>query len=246
MFDIVILVGPNDIDIINKQIEFTKKNIIGYRKIYIISNYISKNIEGCEIISEKIFEFNNDDVIQYMGNINRTKWYLQQLFKLYVYKCIPDLLDKYLVIDSDTFFIKPTTFISDDNIALFNVGSEYHIPYFEHMKKLHPSLVKVIPQYSGISHHMLFEKQYLSHLFKLVEENNDNQEFWKIFLNSINPNEYNNSGASEYELYFNFMLIYYPDNIRIRILNFKNVENLDIINYVENPYNYVAYHWYLR
>ena len=35
-FDIVIPVGPNDADVIHKQIEFTKANIVGYRKIYII------------------------------------------------------------------------------------------------------------------------------------------------------------------------------------------------------------------
>ena len=36
MFDIVIPVGPNDENVINQQIEYTKKNIIGYRNIYLI------------------------------------------------------------------------------------------------------------------------------------------------------------------------------------------------------------------
>ena len=35
-FDIVIPVGPNDKTIIEEQIKFTKKNIIGYRNIYLI------------------------------------------------------------------------------------------------------------------------------------------------------------------------------------------------------------------
>jgi flagellar biosynthesis/type III secretory pathway protein FliH len=37
MFDIVIPIGPDDIDQINDQLEYTTKNIIGYRNIYIIS-----------------------------------------------------------------------------------------------------------------------------------------------------------------------------------------------------------------
>ena len=42
-FDIVIPVGPYDKLCIYKQIEYTKKNVIGYRNIYIIS-YFSKHM----------------------------------------------------------------------------------------------------------------------------------------------------------------------------------------------------------
>jgi len=39
-FDIVINVGPKDSEVIHKQIEYTKNNIIGYRNIYLITpNY---------------------------------------------------------------------------------------------------------------------------------------------------------------------------------------------------------------
>jgi hypothetical protein len=244
MFDIVILVGPNDTDIINNQIEFTKKNVMNYRKIYIVSNYITQNINGCEIINETIFDFNNDDIIKYIGNRKRTKWYLQQLIKLYASICIPDILDEYLIIDSDTFFIKPTLFFSNKNIALFNTGLEYHLPYFEHMKKLHPSLIKMLPDNSGITHHMLFQKKYLLSLFKLIEDYH-NKKFWIVFLESVDSKEYDGSGASEYEIYFNFMLQYYPKNIEIRKLNFKNVDHLNLLN-TDNQYDYISYHWYCR
>ena len=42
---------------------------------------------------------------------------------------IQNILDKYLVIDSDTFFLKPTTFI-ENNKCLYNYGSEYNKSYF--------------------------------------------------------------------------------------------------------------------
>ena len=37
LFDIVIPVGPNDVNVIGNMINTTKKNIIGYRNIYLVS-----------------------------------------------------------------------------------------------------------------------------------------------------------------------------------------------------------------
>ena len=57
MFDIIIPIGPSDIDIVKEQIVFTKKNIIGYRNIYLISYDPSVSIDGCITINETIFPF---------------------------------------------------------------------------------------------------------------------------------------------------------------------------------------------
>ena len=53
---------------------------------------------------------------------------------------IPDILDNYLVLDSDTIFLKPTTFF-ENNIPLYNYGTEYNLPYFIHMINLHPTFL---------------------------------------------------------------------------------------------------------
>ena len=37
-FDIVIPLGSNDISVINIQLEYTIKNVIGYRHIYMVTN----------------------------------------------------------------------------------------------------------------------------------------------------------------------------------------------------------------
>jgi hypothetical protein len=141
-----------------KQIEYTKKNIIGYRNIYLISYDDTITIEGCITISEKIFPFSLETVASYHGKRSRNGWYLQQLLKYYAPFCVPGILDKYLVIDADAFFIRPISFYENDK-GLFNHSEEYHKPYFTHMKKLHPDLVKMDSEKSGISHHMLFEKK---------------------------------------------------------------------------------------
>ena len=142
-FDIVIPVGPKDTEVFKEQIEYTKQNIIGYRNIYVISSEAISDEYGCIFINESIFPFSLKDISEIHGKNDRNGWYLQQLLKLYAGFVIPGILDRYLVIDCDTFFLKPTTFV-DYNICLYNYGTEHHIPYFNHMNRLHSSLKKQI------------------------------------------------------------------------------------------------------
>ena len=239
-FDIVIPVGPNDKSIIEKQIKYTKKNIIGHRNIYLICYDSSIKIDECITINEDIFPFNMETVIKYHGKLKRNGWYLQQLLKLYAGLVIPNILSKYLVIDSDTFFLKPTTFI-ENNKCLYNFGKEYHKPYFFHMFKLHPSLLKINKNKSGICHHMLFETKYIKELIGLIEKKH-NDIFYNLFLKLVIPFHRSKSGASEYELYFNYMLKYHRDKIKIRKLNWKNTKRLVLNDNID----YISYHWYLR
>jgi len=241
LFDIVIPVGPNDINIVKQQIECTKKNIIGYRKIYLISYDKTLVIEGCITIREDIFPFNLDTVAEIHGKNNMNGWYLQQLLKLYAGLIIPNILDIYLVIDCDTFFRKPTTFIKN-NKCLYNYGSEYHKPYFDHMIKLDKNLTKQYMDKSGICHHMIFETKYIKILFNKIERIH-NDTFYNIFLKNVI--DIFTSGASEYEIYFNFMLKYYRNKIIIRKLKWRNTGSLDKLK-DNNWYDYVSYHWYMR
>ena len=142
LFDIVICVGPKDLSILNNQIEHTKKNIIGYNNIYLITIDPNIKIDNCITINENIFPFNLETVQKYHGKLERNGWYLQQLLKLYAGFVIPNILETYLVIDCDTFFLKPTNFISD-NKCLYSYGKEYRKAYFIHMSKLHQALTKI-------------------------------------------------------------------------------------------------------
>jgi len=249
MFDVVIPVGPNDIQHIHKHIQYTKQYIIGYRNIYIISCDPNLQVDDCIIIKESDnFPFTIQDIELYIGNISRKNWYYQQLLKLYAGFAIPDILEKYLVIDADTYFIKPTTFINNENKCLYSTGTEYHIPYFAHMKRMHPSLEKMLPNKSGICHHMMFEKCYIEKLFELVSSSHNNTPFWICFLSCVDSNSLDGSGASEYELYFNYMLKYYPTEILYRQLHNSNVQRIQDIENVEqsenNQYDSLSLHWY--
>ena len=80
--------------------------------------------------------------------------------------------------------------------------------------------------------------------FKMVEDCFENKTpFWKIFLNMVDINEIEGSGASEYELYFTYMYLYHPNDIFIRQLNWENLTNLH--NSSRNN-DFVSIHWFSR
>jgi len=242
-FDVVVPVGPNDYDVANRNLEYTKKNIVGLRYIYIITSNSSIEIPGCITIPESIFPFSIDTVAAYHGKSSRNGWYLQQLLKLYAGMIIRGIAGKYLVIDCDTFFLKPTKFF-DDGKALYCTGTEHHHPYFAHMNKLHPSLMRNDPRLSGICHHLMFETIYVKQLINMVESyHGKNSSFYKIFLENVNPDDYDKSGASEYELYFNFMMCNNPDKFKLRNLLWENIGDLNLVNH---GYDFISCHYYLR
>ena len=237
MFDIVIPLGPNDLQNIEKQIECTRTNVIGFRNIYIITPIANFVCPGAITIDESIFPF-ADQIALYHGKDGRNGWYLQQLIKLYAGLLVPGILDRYLVIDADTFFLKPTTFINSENQCQYNFGREYHCHYFDHMRKLHPDFVRVY-ELSGICHHMMFETRFIKEIMRLVGE-----PFWVVFLEKVEPwlRHGIGSGASEYELYFNYVCKYHMDEIEVRELAWENVRVLDL----NMDLDYISHHHFLR
>jgi hypothetical protein len=241
-FDIVIPLGPNDKNKINLMIEYTKKNIFGYRNIYIISYNKNLKIDDCITVDENSFPFNMNTIIKYLGKNDRNGWYFQQLLKLYASFSIKGILDNYLILDSDTFFFKPTYFF-ENNKALYNFGrGEFHHPYFNHMRKLHPSLHRYDISKTGICHHMIFQKSLVTELFTMVEQFHKKQ-FYIVFLESVDQNDILGSGCSEYEIYFNYLQIYHKNKITIRELKWTNSRYVDEIQ--PEDYDYISYHWYL-
>ena len=244
LFDLVICVGPNDNDIVEHMLNFNKKNIIGYRNIYLVCSNPTINIADTITIDEKIFPFNINDLIQKFGNNSRNGWYLQQLLKFYAGKVIHGILPKYLIVDCDTHFLKPTKFLTDEQKYIYTTGTEYHKPYFQHMNRLEPSLKK-IHHLSGISHHTFFDTEIVNELMNKIEGNfNNDKKFWELYLDVIDMNEFNGSGAAENELYFTYMFLYHKDKMFIRQLNWINVPSYNPS--YPNNYDFISIHWYMR
>jgi hypothetical protein len=248
LFDIVICVGPNDNDIIENVIPFTQRNILGYRNIFLVCSNPTISVPGTITIDERIFPFNIEYLINKFGNnylncgVSRNGWYLQQLLKIYSGNVIPGILKRYLVLDCDTVFLKPTKFITDDGKHILTTGTEHNEPYFLHMNRLHNSLKKV-HSLSGISHHTFFHVDRVNEMIKMIEDNFSNEKpFWKIYLDVIDLNQYVYSGAAENELYFTYMCLYHPNDIVIRQLKWENMSTFN--DTTDN--DFISIHWYLR
>lgn len=248
MIDVVIPVGPNDIMHLSEHLKTTLPNIIGLGKTYIICPSIIVGMipplgENVVVVDEaQAFPFSLDTVAHFHTPLPRNGWYLQQLIKLYAGIVLG--LERYLVIDSDTYFLNPTSFVDPTmDIPYMDWGIEYHPPYFTHMDYLLPGLTKMDKHKSGICHHMVFETKYIREIMGEVAKHHGNREFYEVFL-SMPGMDHSGSGASEYEIYFNYMLKFHPDQVILRPLRWENVFYME--DDLKDKYDYVGWHWYMR
>ena len=232
--DIVICVGPNDAHVVSRCIESVRQ-YIQYRTIVCIAAPGIEPIQNVVWIPESVFPFTKKD----MNAGERSGWYLQQLLKIYAPLVLPQLSDTYLILDADVVFHKHVSF-SNQGIIQFNVGTEYHRPYFYHMKRLHPALNKV-RDVSGICHLMPMKRHIVKELIRQVEVHHSST-FWKVFIDAVDPRERPYSGASEYEILFSFTLSQFPNEAVVHPLEWANSQS------VTPGYTgvYEAVHYYMR
>ena len=213
VIDVVIPAHKKDIDTLELCIEGVCKNIENLNRIIVVSN--NKLTDKAEWYDEKKFSFSFNEVDDTLGNIRKTgwnaKWYYQQLLKLTAHESINDLLDDYLIVDSDTIFLTKKKFIDDGKIC-FDVTYTDDTAYYKCMSNLIDDLYKQ-SEYSAVVHNMLFSRSYLEELkSKIVTK--FNMPFWMSVVKACGGSE----GAcrlSEYELYFHYVLKYHKNNIKI-------------------------------
>ena len=117
--------------------------------------------------------FSNENAAQaYLSKPgNRIGWIYQQLLKLYMPFVIPGISSNILLLDADTIFLNPVSFLNSKGEPLFNPSKNKQYPsYFKHAKRLLPDFRKVFPDYSGVCHHMLIQKSVIEHLFAKIEK----------------------------------------------------------------------------
>lgn len=138
---------------------------------------------------------------------NRSGWYFQQLLKLGISN-INSLSENYVVIDADTIFLKPITFINEYNQFVFLKATEYHMPYFENYK----ALLNEEPnrEFSFISQYMVFNKTIVKMLCTDIEKQMANSTTWNW---AIMNNLKGESGSlfSEYETYGHYIKNHFPE-----------------------------------
>ena len=244
-FDIVFLCHEKDIDILKKNLEYARENIIGYRKIFIVSreNYFS-NDKNLTFVDEKLYPFSKEDIAKQAPK-GRAGWYYQQFLKLYFLKVIGKrALDNVLIVDADCSFIKPTTFFERDK-PLYSYEIGFHEPYYKILEKLF-GFGNQLEGKSGTVHHMMYQREYILEILSFVEKKWKN-DFWRVVMDLADKDSI--SGFSEQDLYFNYMLKNHKKKMKIRRLkfvDFKYNSRFWASIFRVLGYSYIASHVYLQ
>ena len=255
IIDVVIPCSQKDLYTLKMCIDGIRNNGTDIGRIIVISQKrLSKKAEW---YSEASFPFTIFDVAEELSKGDpiirgllarpgsRAGWYYQQLLKLYAPLVIQDISPNVLVLDADTVFINPVSFLNECNGGLYNIGTEYNLPYFEHARLLIPGFTKIFPHFSGITHHMIFQRPVIDDLFRHVERIH-RKPFWKVFCSLVAPSSVLYSGASEYEIYFNFVFSR-TKQVSLRCLRWKNISKKSLISqFAKKGYHFVSLHSYDR
>ncbi len=129
-------------------------------------------------------------------DLNRSGWLFQQLVKLSgkIGTC-----RYYLCIDADHVLVRPHLFLTKEQKTVFYMSYEDHQPYYAHIQRLLPDLK--VDSLSYVDHKMLFDKEQLQALHKVLQRNNGS---WiETILQNYDLSEV--SGFSEFELYGNYV-----------------------------------------
>jgi len=220
-FDAVIPFHAKDLEVLPYCIMGLRTNVSGLRNIYVISKDEPDDIDDIIWICEDRFPFTKLGVQYLIKSTNgREGWYFQQLLKMYVFDVLDDVLPHVLLFDADCVVCRPITFFSEGGQMLIDSSeSQNHAAYFEHATKvLGASFEQIDPTLCGITDHMLVYKPHMEEILRKIGEIHPGHEVWQALLQAVDPAQKNLSGMSEYEIYFNYVFKWYPDQYKLRKL----------------------------
>jgi hypothetical protein len=178
--DILILVAPKDIELLNNVIHggiYSSFNHI--RKIHVVTpNRADLNRSLNSSIHDKIFIYEDGDILDTlllqfidMKCGKRSGWVKQQLIANFFASHRADI--PILNIDSDTILTKQRKWIDSSFTQIFTPTWEFNSGYYEFLARLNPDLYRDI-DLSFVPHHMLFIPEKLRFINKLNNLDFDN------------------------------------------------------------------------
>jgi hypothetical protein len=207
--DAVFVTIDKDIDTLKLSIESVRKFVKHpIRRFVLITRddmffkqFCKEN--GCEFIDEtSIIGFDKTALPPMNG---REGWLYQQLLKLGYADFSKS--EHYLVMDSDTVFVKNRVFIHDSK-TYFDYSDEYHKPYRNAYNKLFG--FDYDTKKSFVCHHMLFAKTKVKEMMLFIE-NRHKCKWGKAIIDCA---DYTSPSCfSEYETYGNFFLHFYGNEM---------------------------------
>jgi hypothetical protein len=208
--DIAMVTIDKDIETLQASIDSIKKYIMHpIKQIAIVTRNDDFFISFCKK-NGYVFIDENDILGYSKENFNnmegRGGWLFQQLLKLGYAQYSAS--EHYLVVDSDTVFLKKRIF-KDKNITFFDYSDEHHRPYRIAFNKLMG--FDYCSNLSFVTHYMLFEKKKVGAFKRFIEEKHSCR--WDEAI--LKCADYSHSSCfSEYETYGNFFSYFYKKEIR--------------------------------
>lgn len=207
--DVVIPIVTKDLHVLSLCLEGVRHCVVHpIKQIYIVAPAQKEIMDFCQ--ANGLQFVNEQDVLGFGpkeldlqitmtdGRMrDRSGWLFQQLIKLSgkVGTC-----QHYLCIDADHVLIRPHVFLTEDEKTVFYMSYEEHLPYYENIHRLLPSLP--LDSLSYVDHKMLFDKAQLERLHEALQ-----QESGFPWVETIvkRYDRHCEAGFSEFELYGNFV-----------------------------------------
>jgi len=244
--DAFVPLHPKDLDMLPYCVIGLRKNIKGLRNIYVVSKENPEDIDDIIWVPESRFPFSIEDVGLHIKSTNKREgWYFQQLLKMYAFRIIEDCANNLLLFDADCVICRPISFFDENRALLDWTDEQIHLPYFEHASKvLKDAFVRVDPTKSGITDHMLVRREIMEEILKQIEHGGN---AWQVLLEAVDPAQWDKSGMSEYEIYYNYVLKWYPDEYSLRQLTREIGLNLGALSRDSQHLDILAFHaWALE
>ena len=248
MIDFVIPCHPKDFPSL-KIAAAGIKNISCANRVFVVSIKDPKLDGVIHIPEERYFKYISKEKIAEKFStyaphlLVRTKWVYQQFLKLYALEVIPELTDSYVLVDSDTIFLRDVQF--DSEKFYYCKAEEYHKPYLEPIKKLFG--VEETIGFSTICHHMIFNKEKMAEMHSFIKKKFDSDSLFETILSILDYTEA--SCISEWDLYSNYMILNYPEMCEQRQLSWDDISFIPIKSHLDEfkeYFDFVSCHAYRR
>ena len=221
------------------------KSFIDFENIYLITPTKSevKNTRDLVVIEDR--EILNEDEIDFFQNTSFNKdnffpsnWYLQQYIKLIHLERLS--LEESFIIDSDTIPLKPPK-VFHENKKVIPYTHEYRPQYHDFLENFIFKDSKINYKNIHIPHFCLFELKVLNLINKYLKKNNLN--IFKVVKHACIYDHF----FSEYELYNQFLLMHFPEEVVEIYYNGINLPRES--RYMENIdtaglFDYASFHYW--
>jgi Family of unknown function (DUF6492) len=213
--DVFIPLHPKDARVIVMCIQSMKKYVTPKPgRIFVLAREVSDDLRkqlislGAEILDEdKIGDLPPRTTFPDITckGIQRAGWYYQQFLKFEARKI--STTPAYLVVDADTVFVRPISFIDSKGRYLFDQSGEFHKPYFDTFERLLGWRPQQSPSY--IINYLIFDVALVTSLINDIEKRNPSKRYWDTILSVIDRTEM--SAFSEFETYGYWLEKNYPE-----------------------------------